>query len=178
MNVLFLYPSTMKLDARSAIAPTILSAVAASLFFLHLGRGALRDWDEAIYAEVSREMLLTRDWLTPHWQYLPFFEKPPLLFWIQSSVFRLFGVTEFWARFPAAIAGVFVVLLTFLLTRRLAGSFAALLAALALLTTRDFVNLTRQGMMATPLTLCVLAALYAWVRVREGSPRWLYGVAL
>ena len=62
-----------------------------------LGRKPLTDWDEAIYAEVSREML-GHSWLVLHWNAALWLEKPPLMLWVTAVFFHLFGVTEFWAR--------------------------------------------------------------------------------
>jgi 4-amino-4-deoxy-L-arabinose transferase-like glycosyltransferase len=51
------------------IPGTILATLTAALALLPLlGRKPLTDWDEAIYAEVSREML-RHSWLVPHWNY-------------------------------------------------------------------------------------------------------------
>jgi 4-amino-4-deoxy-L-arabinose transferase-like glycosyltransferase len=151
-----------------------LVASAAWLFMEHLGRGALRDWDEATYAEVAKEIVSRHEWLTLYWQHQPFFEKPPLSFWLQAVLFQHFGVTEFWARFPSAMAGIGIVVLVFALGKRLAGARAGLLAGAVLLTTRGFDNIVRQGMTDTLLCFCIYLALYGYVRMRQDNGRWLY----
>jgi 4-amino-4-deoxy-L-arabinose transferase-like glycosyltransferase len=153
-----------------------LVASAAWLFLEHLGRGALRDWDEATYAEVAKEIVSRHEWLTLYWQHQPFFEKPPLSFWLQAILFQHFGVTEFWARFPSAMAGIGLIVLVFALGRRLAGAPAGLLAGAVLLTTRGFDNIARQGMTDTLLCFCIYLALYGYVRLRHDNGRWLYQV--
>src|SRR5579875_3647003 len=70
-----------------------------------LGHRTLAMWDEGIYAEIAREML-GRNAMVPTWNYHPWFEKPPLLFWTTAALFRIFGVTEFWARAASAFSGV------------------------------------------------------------------------
>ena len=59
----------------------VLVALSALIFFWHLGEGSLSDWDKAIYAQVSKEMVQSGDWLTPHYGFQPLFHKPPLLMW-------------------------------------------------------------------------------------------------
>jgi 4-amino-4-deoxy-L-arabinose transferase-like glycosyltransferase len=39
--------------------------------------------DEGRYAEVGRWMWMTGDWLTPRLDGIPFFHKPPLLYWLE-----------------------------------------------------------------------------------------------
>src|ERR1700734_2280721 len=88
------------------IVSTLLATILACIVLLPLlGHKPLTDWDEGIYAEVSREML-SGSWLVPHWNFQPWFEKPPLTMWITAAFFKLFGVTEFCARAGSAFSGV------------------------------------------------------------------------
>jgi hypothetical protein len=106
-----------------------LAMIAGVLFLFNLGKGALADWDEAIYAENSKEIVSGHQWLTLFWQHKPFFEKPPLSIWIRAALFQLFGVSEFWARFESAVAGIAIVLLTYAIARRLSGATVGFFAA-------------------------------------------------
>ena len=54
--------------------------------------------DEGRYAEVGRWMLSSGDWLTPRLDGVPFFHKPPLLYWLEAASMQLFGVTPWAAR--------------------------------------------------------------------------------
>ena len=65
----------------------VLALVVATLF-VPLGAGPFSEPDEARYAEISREMLATGDWVTPRLNGIPYFVKPPLLFWLTASSFR------------------------------------------------------------------------------------------
>jgi len=60
--------------------------------------------DEARYAEIPREMLALGDWLTPRLNYVLYFEKPPLQYWLSAASMRLFGLQPFAARLPLALA--------------------------------------------------------------------------
>jgi hypothetical protein len=62
--------------------------------------------DEPRYAEVAREMFARRDLITPTLGGLPWFEKPPLLYWMMIAGYRLFGVSEYAARLGPAICGL------------------------------------------------------------------------
>ncbi len=151
-----------------------LAVAALSLYLFELGKGALPDWDEAIYAEVSKEMLEGHHWLTPYWNHHPFFEKPPLLYWVQMAEFRLLGVTGFAARLESALAGVAIVLLVYAMTRRAAGPAAGLFAGFVLLTMHEFDRFMRVGITDALLVLFLYLMVYGYVRLREGDGRWFY----
>ena len=78
------------------------------LFVPFLGAVHLFDWDEVNFAESAREMLLTKEYFRVQINFKPFWEKPPLFFWLQTLSYQLFGINEFAARFPNAICGILV----------------------------------------------------------------------
>lgn len=158
----------------NSLLMAILACIAAALFLIKLGTGALLDWDEAIYAEVSREMLASHHWLTPIWQHQPFFEKPPLVFWVQAFFMHWFGVTEFAVRLASALAGIAIVLLTYSIARRMAGPAAGIFAGFVLLTCNHFDRIVREGTTDALLCLCIYLSVYAYVRLRAEGPAWFY----
>lgn len=85
----------------------LLVILGAVLFVPLLGKAHLFDWDEINFAEIAREMIVTSDYLTVQIDYLPFWEKPPLFFWLQVVTMKIFGINEFAARLPNALAGIF-----------------------------------------------------------------------
>ena len=85
--------------------PLLFLAIAA--FYLYgLGVVPLVGPDEPRYAEVAREMLARHDFITPTLGGLPWFEKPPLLYWLMTASYRVFGVNEFAARLGPALCGL------------------------------------------------------------------------
>lgn len=79
----------------------------ASLFYLpFLGGLHLFDWDEINFAEMAREMLLTKDYMHLQVNFKPFYEKPPFFIWLQAFSMYLFGVNEYAARLPNAMCGI------------------------------------------------------------------------
>jgi hypothetical protein len=83
------------------------------IYLPFIGGVHLFDWDEINFAEISREMITTGDYLRVQVDYKPFFEKPPLFFWIQSFSMHVFGINEFAARFPNTLCGLIVLVLLF-----------------------------------------------------------------
>jgi hypothetical protein len=91
----------------------------AILFIPFLGTTHLFDWDEINFAEASREMLATGNFIIPQINFAPFWEKPPLFFWLQVLSMKAFGVNEFAARFPNAVCGIVTLLLFFRLGKQM-----------------------------------------------------------
>jgi 4-amino-4-deoxy-L-arabinose transferase-like glycosyltransferase len=55
-------------------------------------------------------MAQTNDWITPRLWGEPWFEKPVLYYWAAGIAMRIFGVSEFAARLPSALAALIAVL--------------------------------------------------------------------
>jgi len=151
--------------------------VAAIVLLYRLGDPALKNWDEAIYAEVAKEMLQTGDWLALHWQQSVWFEKPPLTIWLIAIFFRAFEVNEFWARAVSALSGIGVVGVTYILGRSIRGQACGLVAALILLTSFQFVQVARLVTTDALLLLLIYLAIYGYLRVRNGASGWWYCVS-
>jgi len=100
--------------------PYIIIAVSgAALFFHSLGKVPLFDWDEINFAESAREMITSGKYLRVQINYEPFWEKPPLFFWLQSLSMHLFGAGEMAARFPNACCGIITLMVLYAIGRRL-----------------------------------------------------------
>lgn len=140
------------------IASTLLATILACVVLLTLlGHKPLTNWDEGIYAEISREML-SLGLLVPHWNYQPWFEKPPLMPWITAAFFKLFGINDFWARAGSAFSGVAIVALLHGWLIRRKDTLAAWLSTLILLSTFGFLHVCRVGEMDVLLSLgCCIA---------------------
>lgn len=107
-------------------------AVSAALFFIpFLGSVHLFDWDEINFAESAREMLVTGNFSRVQIDFQPFWEKPPLFFWMQAGCMKLFGINEFAARLPNALFGVFALLTLYFIGRKLFDEKFGLIWALA-----------------------------------------------
>jgi len=161
------------------IASTFLAALLACIVLLPLlGHKPLTNWDEGIYAEISREMLSLGP-LVPHWNYEPWFEKPPLMLWITAALFKIFGVTEFWARAGSALSGVCIVaLLHAWLARK--DILAAWLSTLILLSTFGFLHVCRVGEMDVLLSLgcCIALCGLTAIQDRQLSGWYLFWAGL
>lgn len=165
--------------ATCLVAGTIFG-VAAFLFFFHLGRYGLWDPDEGRYAEISREMLATGNFIVPHLNYVPYIEKPPLLYWLNALTMRAFGVNEFAARLVNALSAFYVVGAVYYFTQRVFDCRRALLATLVLATSVLYAVMAQVLTTDLLLTAALTTALFAgFLRWRDGGRwGWLFYAAM
>lgn len=103
-------------------------ALAIVAVYFHAADGyPLTEPDEARYAEIGREMLERGEWITPHLNYVKYFEKPPLVYWATAASFAALGTTELAARLPSLLSGIGTVALTVWLAARMFNPATALL---------------------------------------------------
>lgn len=146
------------------------------LFFTFLGFRGLCEPDEGRYAEISREMRESGDWLTPRLNYIKHFHKPPLVYWLVNLSFLFFGMNEFTARLPVAILGVIGMVITYLLSIRMGrDKTASFFSSLVLVTTLQFFIWTQVLSSDMVFGFFILLAFYGfWTR----SYLFYFGVAM
>lgn len=83
------------------------------LFFYRLDWNTLVSWDEAWYGTIARNMLKSGDWMRMVWKGQPYFDHPPMGFWLMAISYKIFGINEFSTRLPSALLGLFSILLIY-----------------------------------------------------------------
>jgi 4-amino-4-deoxy-L-arabinose transferase-like glycosyltransferase len=170
-------------ERRKATIAALLAVVVflGAPLFHGLGRSDL-DGDEAIYASVVDRMLETGRWLTPDYEGAPFFEKPPLKFWMVTAAIRAgllphdeAGFRAFDALFGAA-SFVYVFLIGGLVCGPLCGAFAAFF--LAIHEELVFVHGLRSHDMDSMLVLAYCGGIYHFLRWAEGARPRLHILAV
>ena len=163
--------------SRSTIARVC--GVAVLLFvvlFWRLGSPTFWDPDEAHYAETSREVIQTGDWLAPYYNEQPFFDKPMLFHWLQAGAMTLVGPTEFGARLVPALAALALILTTAWLGTTLVSFEVGFVAALILATSPAVFALSRYAILDTLFTACLFGgASLVTVAALKDRPRLQWG---
>ena len=151
----------------------ILLAISAVLTLPNLGATSLWDVDEGVNAEAAREMRDNGTWVIPTFNYQLRTAKPVMLYWLQRASYNTFGVHEWSARLPSALAAWLTVLLTCALARRMFDRATGLLAGIALASAFEFCMLAHAATPdATLLLFTVLTYYLFWSRHEGGSRRW------
>jgi 4-amino-4-deoxy-L-arabinose transferase-like glycosyltransferase len=139
--------------------------------------------DEPRYAAIARAMAETHDWVTPRLWGRPWFEKPVLYYWCAGIAMRVFGVGEFAARLPSALAGLLAVAATAWMALRSYGVATAWFALLMLPASVAMIGFSRSAgpdmLFAGLLTAAMAIAYEILQKPRVGSAlRILFGFFL
>ncbi|MBR1617329.1 glycosyltransferase family 39 protein, partial [bacterium] len=130
------------------------------LYFCNLGAYELMDVDETRYVSMSKDMFLSRDFLTLYLNGEFFFEKPPLYFWLENLSFLFFGINEFSARIPSALAGILSgVGLYFATLKFTSNKKFALYSCFTLLSCAEFLILSKVAILDIFLALTVTISI-------------------
>lgn len=167
-------------DARaSLLVLACICVVAGFFFFSQIGRGHLAHRDEFRTAERTREMLLFPDKLTVHENFVPYFHKPPLYYWLSAPLLAwLPDAREFAVRFWSAAFALGTLAATWWLARAVTPEhpWAAAAAAGFVCVNHLFLVLGRLAMLDTAQAFFVMATLAAALTARR-DPRWWLGAA-
>ena len=132
--------------------------------------------DEGRYATVARDMLQQGDVLVPLLNGLPFFHKPPLMYWLDMAAMALIGVNQFSARIGPFVGAFVMGAALFLAARRWHGQKAATAALLVLATTPFFFIGAQYANLDMLVGGMIAATVFAFVRAVDGdttAPRWV-----
>jgi 4-amino-4-deoxy-L-arabinose transferase-like glycosyltransferase len=145
---------------RAALAAVLLTLAGSWLALC--GFRPLYNPDEGRYAEISREMLASGDWVIPRLDGLVYIEKPPLQYWATALAYEVFGASEWSARLYTALCGLATVLVTAGLAFRLWGAGAAWRSGIMLASSLMVLLLSHQLTLDMSLTLYMTGTIAAF----------------
>ena len=148
------------------------------LYFYNLGLNQVWQPNEAFYADASKNMLKTGNFLTPVFNGELRLNKPPMTYWLTALSFFIFGVNEFALRFFQVLAGLGTGLITYLFAKKLSGREAALYAFLALTLSFQFIANARYTSPEVLLSFFITLSLYLWFLSYERKSLPLFVLAL
>jgi 4-amino-4-deoxy-L-arabinose transferase-like glycosyltransferase len=155
----------------------IITVLLALFFGIFLGSRPLSVPDEGRYVEIPREMVATGDWLTPRLNGVKYFEKPPLFYWFEAVLIKLFGLSEWSVRLGPAFFALLGCLAVWYAGTQLFGSAAGILSAAVLATSTLYYALSRLITLDMPVTVLLTVALLSFLlgtRERAGTGRRMY----
>ena len=146
------------------------------LFLVNLGGLPLLDSDEAIIAQVAKEIWQAPQeawgWCFPTLFREPYLNHPPLVHALIALTYAVAGIHEFTTRFPGAILASISVLLLYSIGREIfVARIPALFSALVYLTLLPVVHQGRLAMLDGPLLCFELLTIWGILRSRRDL-RW------
>jgi 4-amino-4-deoxy-L-arabinose transferase-like glycosyltransferase len=146
----------------------IVLAAASLVFLATIGSPPhLMDDVDAVQAQAARNMLASGDWVTARLDGVAYLEKAPLNYWMIAVAYRIFGVHDWAARLPHALAVILLCWLTYRFGRWAFDETTGLYAAVALSTSVGLFLFTRILIPDATLTLTIAGAIWAWLRLLE-----------
>lgn len=135
--------------------------LAGIFYFYHVGDKPFTDFDEATYADVIMDTLQSGNVLTLYKSGQPWFEKPPLYFWVGMLSVKVFGENEFAMRLPSILFSLITLLFTYLIVRKLSGDvFSSIIAFLILLFSPLFFYFSREVRLDSGVVMSIMISLY------------------
>ncbi|HAM49190.1 MAG TPA: hypothetical protein DCP92_00265 [Nitrospiraceae bacterium] len=153
------------------------------LSFFRLGSVTLFDVDEAVFATATKEMVQSGNWITPTYNGKNRYDKPILFYWLMAIPYKIFGINEFSARVPSAVAASLLVPALFLFIRRFENEEKALYATLSFTLSIYFLLYSHAAVTDMTLTLFITLSLICFylsvIEEKSGRINWyIYGFYL
>jgi 4-amino-4-deoxy-L-arabinose transferase-like glycosyltransferase len=143
---------------------------------------SLMDDSDAVLAQAARTMLSSGDWVTARLDGVAYLEKPPLYYWPMTISYMIFGVHDWAARIPVALAAIGLAWLTAVMGVWAFGPRAGLYAGLCMATCVGLFLFTRVQIPDVMLALSNAVAMWAILRAldeEESRPRlWAFLLAV
>jgi 4-amino-4-deoxy-L-arabinose transferase-like glycosyltransferase len=137
----------------------------------------IQDNNEGLYAEVAREMNLRHDWVVPHLNGAPYLEKPPLLYWMEAMLLRIFGNHDWAVRLGPVLCFAGTIGAVVWIGHQLRSPALGRKAALLLCSAAGIVGMSRSLLFDGPLTCALTWAFGCFLGWRlAGSRRTLRGM--
>ena len=154
-------PSTETVSAPTALASwALLLVLFVAVQFAALFSPPLLDDADANHAEAAQHMAESGDWVTLQINGIRYLEKPPLPYWLDAALYRVFGENAFATHLPNALAMLGCAWIGWLWANRAWGRRAALYAALGVLTAIGPFLYTRFAIPEALLSFLLLLAMY------------------
>ncbi len=154
----------MSPKTKTILTDLLLLSLALGLFYgLFLGDRSFAAPDEGRYVEIPREMVLSGDYITPRLNGIKYFEKPPLLYWMQTVPIKLLGIHEWSMRLVPLILGILGCLITYLAGFFLYNRKTGLLSATILGTSILHYSLSRLIILDMGVSTFITGALCAFI---------------
>ena len=145
----------------------------ASLVYFPATDRPIRD-AEAKYVEIPKEMLEKDDWITPYLDFVKYYTKPPLSFWIVAIGYKLFGVHPWVARSINILWAFFLAFLIGKTASHMFGKGVAPIASACFLMTSEVFAYSLDAGIEFALISCITASVMCfWLFLEEGEKKYL-----
>lgn len=141
----------------------------AYIIFKDLGKATLENWDEAWYAEATKQILKTKDFIILRWNGELFLEKPPMYMWLSAVFSYLFGLSELSVRLASALSGFAIVVAVLLFSFKKWGFLPSFIAFVSIALNNIFIWRSRSGNIDTLVSLLIFISFLLMISARKNK---------
>jgi 4-amino-4-deoxy-L-arabinose transferase-like glycosyltransferase len=135
------------------------------ILFANLHKGDLSGYDDPLYAHEGKQLLITGDWWSIRLNGALNFEYPPMFIWLEALSMKIFGISDFAAKFPSALAGLLTIILVFCIARELSEEFwLPICSAWVLMLSQYYMKYAMRAMTDAPFTFLFILSLFLYIK--------------
>lgn len=131
--------------------------------------GGVMEPDSALYASISKNIILKNDWLNLYVRGLDWLDKPHLTFWLAAASFKIFGINAFAYKLPSFLAGLLGTWYLYKISKDIYNEKTGLLSALIFLSALHVLISTFDVRAEIYITTFTLAAIYHYYKAHTAS---------
>ncbi len=120
----------------------------------------MMDVDATQYASITREMLEKNDWIHFTNRYVPYLDKPPLIFWLSAICYKIFGMSNFAYKLPSFLFSLLALYSTYKFCKLYYQENIARLAVLITASCQAFFMMNNDCRTDTVLTGAVMMSIF------------------
>lgn len=131
-------------------------------FYYAVGSIPLFDNNEGLYASIAKSMVLTKQFIIPYLNCVPYIEKPPLLYWLMAGSFSVFGFSALAARLVTVTSAALIPLFLILFARRIQRPQIGIISAIIFVSSICVSIIARMVYFDMLFTALISGALLCW----------------
>jgi len=139
--------------------------------------GGVMEPDGALYASMSKNIILFKDWFNLYGRGADWLDKPHLTFWISAASFKIFGISSFAFKLPSFLFGLLGAWYLYKLAKDIYDDKTGLISALIFLSALHIITSTFDVRAEIYITTFTLASIYHFYKAHQHSFWHLVGGA-
>ena len=125
--------------------------------------------DGALYASMSKNIILFEDWFNLYYRGADWLDKPHLTFWITAASFKLFGISSFAYKLPSFLFGLLGAWYLYKLAKSIYDERTGLVSSLIFLSALHIITSTFDVRAEIYITTFTLASIYHFYKAHKNS---------
>lgn len=131
--------------------------------------GSVMEPDGALYASMSKNIIIFQDWFNLYGRGADWLDKPHLTFWITAASFKIFGITAFAYKLPSFLFGLLGAWYLYKLAKDIYDEKTGLISSVIFLSALHIITSTFDVRAEIYITTFTLASIYHYYKAHQGS---------